>query len=106
MAFYHERAAFYYEKRLIFAVLSDLGNSSRLWLRKTNRWLRITVKRVKTGSRVEITLKIVSSPKITHKTGSRVEITLKIVSSPKITHKTSSRVVITLKTVSSLKIIT
>ncbi len=49
MAFYHERAAFYHEKRPFLAILSDFGVFSHLWLRKSNRWLRITVKRVKTG---------------------------------------------------------
>ena len=42
------------------------------------------------GSSIDITLKIVSSPKLTLKTGSSLDITLKIVSSPKFTHKTGS----------------
>ena len=32
VAFYHERAAFFHEKRLILTILSDLVISSNLWL--------------------------------------------------------------------------
>ena len=45
---------------------------------------------LKTGSSLDITLKIVSSLKFTHKTGSSIDITLKIVSSLKFTFKTGS----------------
>ena len=46
----------------------------------------------KTGSSVEITLKMLSSSKITYKKGSSPEITLKMVSSLKSTYETGSRV--------------
>ena len=49
------------------------------------------------GFRIDKTLKIVSSPIITHKTSSSIDKTLKIVSSPKITHKTCSSIENTFK---------
>ena len=75
--------------RVIWVILSHFwsflviyGHFGSFW----SFWLICQI----SGSSLDITSKIVSSPKITLKTGSSLDMTLKIVPSPKLVYKTGS----------------